>query len=70
MNLAKTLELRGQVIDTLNKPQELEDDAYTLFICDYCKRNCTIISKASKKPVSCPFLDEFIPMPWKNPEDR
>jgi hypothetical protein len=39
---------------------------YELFIWDYCKRQCTIITKTHEKPLSCPFLDEYIPMPWKD----
>jgi hypothetical protein len=44
---------------------------YQLFICDYCVRNCNVlcIASTSERPLSCPFLDEFLPVPWNLPEE-
>ncbi|MFX1293376.1 MAG: hypothetical protein ACFFD2_00760 [Promethearchaeota archaeon] len=31
-------------------------DDFNLFICDFCKRQCAILTKAKHKPPFCPFL--------------
>jgi hypothetical protein len=42
------------------------EEPYSLFIYNYCKRLCVIVTKKQEKPVGCPFLDEHVPMPWKD----
>ena len=61
--------MKGQTIVLEKGAVAKGEDAYNLFICDYCKRQCKIIARTTEKPLGFIFLDEFIPMPWKDPTE-